>query len=92
MSAYWGMFCFARYLWLNSETLQRMDDYMNYELATLVDLLAEKTEAYTHMMGDTYPPGENFAQVAEDILAIQRAILKKMGVEDPPEAPRQEIG
>lgn len=69
-----------------------MEEYLNYELATLVDLLAEKTEAYTHMMGDGYLSGENFAQVAEDILAIQHAILKKMGVEHPPDSPRLENG
>jgi hypothetical protein len=69
-----------------------MEEHMNYELATLVDLLAEKTEAYTHMMGDAYPPGENFAQVAEDILAIQHAILKKMGVEHTPDQSSPENG
>lgn len=69
-----------------------MEDYMNYELATLVDLLADKTEAYTHLMGEGYSSGENFAQVAEDILAIQHAILRKMGVDHPPDEPLMEKG
>lgn len=56
-----------------------MEDYHEYELTALIDMLAERTATYTQMMSDGFNNGEEFAQTGEQILLIQKAIWVKMG-------------
>lgn len=56
-----------------------MEDYLDYELSELVDMLAERTATYTQLMSDGFHNGEEFAQTGEEILLIQKAIWVKMG-------------
>jgi hypothetical protein len=56
-----------------------MEDYLDYELTELIDMLAERTATYTQMMSDGFQNGEEFAQIGEEILEIQKAIWVKMG-------------
>lgn len=60
-----------------------MEDYTDYELSALIDLLAERTARYTEMMKEGFHHGKEFSQIGEEILAIQQAIWKKMGFDDP---------
>ncbi|MBV9987925.1 MAG: hypothetical protein JO301_09615 [Chitinophagaceae bacterium] len=62
-----------------------MEDYRTYELTELVDLLAKRTATYTQLMADGYSDGEEFAQIEKDILGLQKEILRKMGIDDPPD-------
>jgi hypothetical protein len=56
-----------------------MEDYLDYELTELIDMLAERTATYTQLMSDGFHNGEEFAQIGEEILEIQKAIWVKMG-------------
>lgn len=56
-----------------------MNDYTQYELTILIDLLAKQTAVYTKLMSDDFRNEEEFAQTAQDILDLQRAIWLKMG-------------
>ena len=56
-----------------------MEDYLSCELTELIDTLAERTATYTQMMSDGFQNGEEFAQIGEEILEIQKAIWVKMG-------------
>ncbi|NCI47832.1 hypothetical protein [Sediminibacterium soli] len=57
----------------------QMHNYLDYELSELIDMLAEHTACYTHMMNEGTHQGESFSQIGEQILAIQKAIWTKMG-------------
>ncbi len=56
-----------------------MEEYLDYKLSELIDLLAERTAQYTQMMSEGFHNGEGFAQIGEQILQIQKAIWVKMG-------------
>jgi hypothetical protein len=56
-----------------------MTDYSGDELSVLIDLLAKQTAVYTKLMSDDFRNEEEFAQTAQDILDLQRAIWLKMG-------------
>jgi hypothetical protein len=62
-----------------------MEDYEGYGLTEMVDLLAKRTTIYTQMMADGFSDGEEFAHIEQEILLLQKTILKKMGVNDPPD-------
>lgn len=66
-----------------------MEDYLDYELSELIDMLAERTATYTQMMSDGFHNGEEFAQTGEEILKIQKAIWVKMGFASGPDVPDQ---
>jgi hypothetical protein len=57
-----------------------MNDYTSYDLPLLIDLLAKQTAVYTKLMSDDFRNEEEFAQTAQDILDLQRAIWIKMGL------------
>ena len=54
-----------------------MQDYLNLELATLVDMLAENTQQYTQLMAEGFKNGEEFSHIEQKILSLQQAIQAK---------------
>ena len=59
-----------------------MGDYNNLELATLVDLLAEQTSLYTHLMSEGFKNGAEFSHIEQKILSLQSAIRAKQASSD----------
>jgi len=51
-----------------------MSDYLNLELATLLDLLAENTRQFTQLMSEGFKNGEEFSHMEQKIISLQQAI------------------
>ena len=59
-----------------------MTDFSVYELTELIDRLAKYTANYTRMLSDELRDEEEFAQIGEEIIALQDAIWQKLGFDE----------